>query len=64
MYHPQSLNNQILFNSEAYRVHEYASRLASKPRAELFCSCKRRKFVGQNEVKIVSFQLNKIGYPI
>jgi len=33
-------------------VHEYASGLNSTPKAELFCSCKRRKFIGQNKVKI------------
>jgi len=33
-------------------VHEYASGLTSTPKAELFCSCKRRKFVGQNKVNI------------
>jgi len=32
-------------------VHEYASGLTSTPKAELFCSCKRRKFIGQNKVK-------------
>jgi len=26
-------------------VHEYTSGLTSTPKAELFCSCKRRKFV-------------------
>jgi len=35
-----------------HRVHEYASGLTSTPKAELFCSCKRRKFRGQNKVKI------------
>jgi len=34
------------------RVHEYASGLTSTPKAELFCSCKRRKFIGQNKVII------------
>jgi len=33
-------------------VHEYASGLTSTPKDELFCSCKCRKFIGQNEVKI------------
>ena len=47
-------------------VHKYAT----TPKAELFCSCKRRKFVGQNKVKICklqsqSFKLlgQKIGCP-
>jgi len=29
-------------------VHVYASGLTSTLKAELFCSCKRRKFIGQN----------------
>ena len=33
-------------------MHEYASGLTSTPTAEFFCSCKRRKFIGQNKVKI------------
>jgi len=37
-------------------VHEYASGLTSTPKAELFCSCKRRKFIGQNKVKICKLQ--------
>jgi len=32
--------------------YEYASGLTSTPKAELFCSCKRRKFIGENNVKI------------
>jgi len=32
-------------------VYKYASGLTST-RAELFCNCKRRQFVGQNKVKI------------
>ena len=42
------------------RVHKYASRLTSTLQAELFCSCKRRKFIGQNKVKILSFQVKKL----
>jgi len=30
---------------------EYTSGLTSTPKAELFCSCKRRKFIGQNKAK-------------
>jgi len=33
-------------------VHEYASGLTSSTKTELFCSCKRKKFIGQNKVKI------------
>jgi len=33
-------------------VHGYVSGLTSTPKTELFCSCKRRKFIGQNKVKI------------
>jgi len=33
-------------------VHEYVSGLTSTPKDERFCSCKRRKFIGQNKVKI------------
>jgi len=36
-------------------VHEYGSGLTATPKAELFCSCKRRKSIGQNKVK--SFEL-------
>jgi len=47
------LNNKFfLFRS---RMHKYASGLTSTPKAELFCSCKHRKFVGQSKVKISSF---------
>jgi len=35
-----------------HRVHEYASGLTSILEAELFCSCKRRKFIGEIKVKI------------
>jgi len=45
------LNNQIFLIS-MLRVHEYTSGLTSTPKAELFCSCKCRKFIGQNKVKI------------
>ena len=50
-------------------MHEYASKLTSTPEAE-FCSCKSRKFVGQNKVKICNlynqnfkFLVQKIGCP-
>jgi len=45
-------------------VHEYASELTATPKAELFCSCKRRKYIGQiksiflnYKVKILSFEV-------
>ena len=44
------LNNQIFFSK--FRGHEHTFGLTSTPKAELFCSCKRRKFIGQNKVKI------------
>jgi len=45
------LNNQI-FTISKLRVHKYASGLTSTSKAELSCSCKCRKFIGQNKVKI------------
>jgi len=33
-------------------MHEYASGVTSTAKAELFCRCKHRKFIGQNKVKI------------
>jgi len=47
----QKLNNHFFLISKL-RVHEYASGLTSTPKAELFCSCKHRKFILQNKVKI------------
>jgi len=32
--------------------HEHASGSTATPKAELFCSCKRRIFIGQNEDEI------------
>jgi len=43
------LNNFFLISK--LRVHEYTSGLTSTSKAELFCSCKRRKFIAQNKVK-------------
>jgi len=40
------------FKISKHRVHQYVSGLTSTPKAELFCSCKRRKFIGRNKVKI------------
>jgi len=40
-------------------VHECDSELTSTPKAELFCSCKRRKFIGQN----FKFLSQKLGCP-
>jgi len=48
---PVKVKESIFFNSK-HRVHEYASGLTLTPKVELFCSCKRRKFIGQNKVKI------------
>jgi len=55
------LNNQCFLISK-HRVHEYASGLTSTPKNfavananDSFCSCKRRKFIGQNKVKICQF---------
>jgi len=33
-------------------VHEYASDLTITTKAELLCSCKSRKFIGQSKVKL------------
>ena len=51
-------------------MHEYASKLTTTPKAELFYSCKRRKLIGQNEVKInkllsqnFNFLSQKISFP-
>jgi len=38
------------------RVHKYVSGLTSTPKAELFFSCKHRKFIDQNKVKISKVQ--------
>jgi len=35
-----------------FGVHEYASGLTSTPKAELLCSCKLKKFIGQSKIKI------------
>jgi len=45
------LNNQFFVKFRS-RVHKYASGLNLTPKAELFCSCERRKCIGQNKVKI------------
>jgi len=45
------LNDQI-FNILKYKVHEYVFQLTSTPKVELLGSCKLRKFIGQNKVKI------------
>ena len=37
-------------------MREYASGLISTPKAEIFCSCKFKKFIGQNKVKICKLQ--------
>jgi len=45
------VKHPIFFISK-HRVHEFVSGLTSTPKAEIFCSSKRRKFIGQNKVKI------------
>ena len=40
-------------------MHEHASGLTATPKGVLFCSCKCRKFIGQNKVKILSFQVKE-----
>ena len=47
------LNNQFF---SKLRGHEYAFGLTSTSKAELFCRCKCRKFICQNEVKICELQ--------
>ena len=49
------LNNQF-FLFRGIELHEYASGLTSTPKTELFCSCKWRKFIGQNKIKISKLQ--------
>ena len=44
--------NYHIFLISKHIVRKYASGLTSTPKAELFYSCKRRKFIGQNKVKI------------
>jgi len=36
-------------------MNEYASGLTSTRKAELFCNCKHRKFIGQ--IKVKNYQL-------
>jgi len=43
---------QPIFFITKHRVHEYVSGLTSTPEAELICSCKVRKCIGLNKVKI------------
>jgi len=53
--HPQSEPNFLKISK--HRVREYVSDLTSTPKAtpkaELFCTCKRKKFKGQNKVNIL-----------
>jgi len=49
--------NNLCFQISKHEVHEYASGLTSTPMAELFCRCKRRKFIGQSKVKIVNYKI-------
>jgi len=41
-------------------VHEHASGLTATPKGVLFCSCKCRKFIRQNKVEILSFQVKEL----
>jgi len=43
-------------------MHHYVSQLTSTPKAELYCSCKRRKFIGQNKVKICKLQSQNLNF--
>jgi len=59
-----------VFFISKHRVHEYLSELTSTPHAELFCTCKRRKFIDQHQVKMCTlssqnymFLVEKIGCP-
>jgi len=45
-------------------VHEYASGLTSISKAELLCSCKSRKFIGQNKVKFVNYEIKIFGLAV
>ena len=51
LYHPQSSTTNFFFLFPSRR-HKCASALTSAPKAELLCSFKCRKFIGQNKVKI------------
>jgi len=51
IHHPRSETTKY-FSISKLRVNECTSGLTSTPKAESFCSCKRRKFIGQNKVKI------------
>jgi len=50
MYHLEVKQVNILIFQSI--MHEYASELTTTPKAELFCSCKRRKIIGQNQNNI------------
>jgi len=43
-------------------VHEYASELITIPKAELFCNCKRRKFIGQIKQKFVNHKVKILSF--
>jgi len=43
-------------------VHEHASGLTSTPKDKLFCSCKLRKFIGQNKAKILKLQSQNFNF--
>jgi len=41
-------------------VHQDVSQLTSTLKAEFFYSCKRRKFIGQNKVKMCKLQTQNL----
>ena len=43
-------------------MHEYTSGSTSTPKAELFCSCKRRKFIGQEKSKFVNYKVKILSF--
>jgi len=47
-----SPNTTKYFLISKLTVHEHTYGLTTTPKAELLCSCKRRKFIDQNKVKI------------
>ena len=44
-------------------MHKCTSGLTSTPKAELFCCCKRWKFIGQNKVKICTTFVLSFSFP-
>jgi len=50
------------FKISEHRVHEYASGLTSTLKAESFCRCKRRKFIGQNKAKFANHKVKILSF--